>query len=260
MSFRRMARACDLEAQPVGSFRSLDAQVPHAKSPEAQQPLTPQAAAAAARVPAAPPPLPSRAVWAAWISDLPRSVHVLVALAVLQLAACVTVGGLVLSEAWRACDGCTAGGRRSFSPVLEQIWRLGAYAVLVGAAWAFTALAVGVICEEHHSLSASLVVSTVTAVLPMLLVPWGLEAKAPRAFWGHAALALASLLLQAAIVPLASTRVWPRFCWRSLKRFGCNRHAAKLRMATLRVWTSIAVRADRAPSGGRAAARKRARG
>ncbi len=159
-----------------------------------------------------------------WVVNCPISVHALVLLALLNVGLCVCYAALLLGE-------------RRDGHVMELIAPLGGASILISALGAFALLVWGLWLEEVCTLAAALGVSCFGAVLPPLLVPWGAMGEADWA-WPRLWLALAVLALQVALAALGLKPVWRAFCWRSLKRFGCNREAATLRRASLRAWAA----------------------
>ena len=76
---------------------------------------------------------------------------------------------------------------------------------------------------------------SLTALLPVLLVPW----EAPGGIAPLLSLSGVILLLQALLVALGTKLVWASFCWRSLKRYGCDTSLSQLRKANLRLRAAV---------------------
>ena len=131
-----------------------------------RRPTDAAAAASPESVEAALPPIPSLQPWRTllrrWLSDLPASVKLLVALALVNTSFCMAFSGLLL-QAERQLDNATLGE--------GLIAPLGGAALAVSV-WAFGLLLWGLWIEEVCVLSACLSVSTFASVLPLLLVPW----------------------------------------------------------------------------------------
>ena len=165
-----------------------------------------------------------------WIGNLPPSVHALVLLAVVNVGLCTAFVVLLLQA--------PRNGQ-----INELIAPLGGAAVLVSAIWAFGLLLWGLWIEEVYTLSASLGVGCFASLLPILLVPWECLSSSCAEYdeassWPRFGLALGVLACQVGLAILGLKPVWSAFCWRSLKRFGCDREAAALRRAALRAWAA----------------------
>lgn len=175
----------------------------------------------AATLPLPPPKARSASALAcAWVAALPRSVHALCVLVLLQLGCCIAAGALM------HCPECTTasrGANATASPVLELKTTLGATVVIGGAVYAAGVFFAALAAEEVYGLAAALLISTATSILPVLLAPWSLvegslvSGPGAAAFWPRTLLAAAVLLLQAAIIGVGCKPVWRSFCWRSLK-------------------------------------------
>ena len=200
-------REIPIKVQDLG--KHTDSELPPAAAPEAT-PLP------------APPSRSEREQLLDWFGDLPPSVYRLVLLCLANVALCLA-SAILLLQAERSTQ------------VMELLAPLGGATILVSALWAFGLLLWGLWTEEVYTLLASLSIGTFAAVLPLLLVPWS-RMDAEETAWARFGLALGVLALQAGVVALGVKPVWLDFCWRSLKRFGCNRDAAALRRACLWLW------------------------
>ena len=187
------------------------------------------------QLPAPPPRIGRAASQLAWAATLPPSVWGLLLVASVQLACALTCGSLMLQAA-----------HEYRNPAFETLTGMCGGVVVLGFVWSFVLLLDGLVREELYTLGSALAISSPVSIIPVLLTPWHYfdGAHYPEkssTLWLHLVLSVAVIVFQIILGIVGCWPVWHDFCWRSLKRYGSDQPAAKLRKGSLRVWAALKV-------------------